>query len=156
MGETITFCHSLSECECFPLQLLCFGLTVVFRPYYVWLGRSRSCDVTRFCHALEVEGGNTIGNCSPVSLEFKDTKPVSQQVTNTSRDPELRFFLDDRRIVINITAPLSSFHYQIKKVSFANYPMEFNSHCNCSPGACFTMSSLYTKNLGASYILSHG
>ena len=117
MGETVSFCHSLSGCECCSLQLPCFGLTVVFRPYYVWLGRSRSCDVTRFCHAFEVEGGNTIGNCSPVSLEFKNTKTVSPQVANTSQDPEPRFTSDDRRSVINITAPLSSFHYQIKKVS---------------------------------------
>ena len=109
-----------------PLQLLCFGLTVNFRPYYVWLGRSRSCDVTRFCHAFEVEGGNTIGNCSPVSLEFKNTKTASQQVTNTSHDPEPRFPPDDRS-VINITAPLSSFHYQIKKVSPTNSHTQWSS-----------------------------
>ena len=117
MGETMSFCHSLSGCECQSLQILVLGLTDCFRPYYVWLGRSRSCDVTRFCHAFEVEGGNTIGNCSPVPLEFKNTKLVSPQVDNTSPDPEPSFPSDDRRSVINITAPLSSFHYQIKRVS---------------------------------------
>ena len=84
------------------------------RPYYIWLGRSRFCDVTRFCHAFEVEGGNTIGNCSPASLEFKI---VSPSVSNVSHDPEPRLPSHDGRSVINITAPLSSFHYQIKKVS---------------------------------------
>ena len=117
MGETISFCHSLSGCECYFTSPTIFWIDCCFRPYYVWLGRSRSCDVTRFCHAFEVEGGNTIGNCSPVSLEFKNSKTVSPQVTNTSHDPEPRFPSDDRRSVINITAPLSSFHYQIKKVS---------------------------------------
>ena len=128
MGETISFCHSLSGCELLTSTNV-FWINCI-RPYYVWLGRSRSCDVTRFCHAFEVEGGNTIGNCSPVSLEFKNTKTVFPQVTNTSHDPEPRLFpSDDRRSVINITAPLSSFHYQIKKVSpTANYPMRFNSH----------------------------
>ena len=125
MGETISFCHSLSGCECCPPQLLCFGLTVVFRPYYVWLGRSRSCDVTRFCHAFEVEGGNTIGNCSPVSLEFKDTKTAFSQVINTPSEP--RFPSDERRGVISITAPLSSFHYQIKKVSPTNSHTQWSS-----------------------------
>lgn len=32
------------------------------RPYYIWLGCSRSRDVSRFCHAFEIEGGNRITN----------------------------------------------------------------------------------------------
>lgn len=123
-----------------------------FRPYYIWLGRSRSCDVTRFCHAFEVEGGSTIGNCSPVlSLDFKPPLVVAND-NSEPRSPS-----DDRRSVINITAPLSSFHYQIKKVSAVpNFAVEFYSSHNFSPGVCLTMSNLYTRNFGPSYTLLHG
>lgn len=40
---------------------------IVGIPYYIWIGCSRSRDTSRFSHAFEVEGGNSIGNCSPVN-----------------------------------------------------------------------------------------
>ncbi|KAG6813636.1 hypothetical protein H0H92_008872 [Tricholoma furcatifolium] len=46
---------------------------IVRIPYYIWLGRPRACDVSRQCHAFEVEGGNLIGNCSPLLLQNKVT-----------------------------------------------------------------------------------
>ncbi|KAJ7925215.1 hypothetical protein B0H13DRAFT_2229697 [Mycena leptocephala] len=68
---------------------------IVRIPYYIWLGRSRSCDVSRACHAFEVEGGNTIGNCSP-----HHQKP-SRKLRN--------------EMVIDVTPPFSSFHYHTNK-----------------------------------------
>ncbi|TFK53663.1 S-adenosyl-L-methionine-dependent methyltransferase [Heliocybe sulcata] len=100
-----------------------FVLPFIVRiPYYIWLGRSRSCDVSAFCHAFEVEGGNTIGNCSP--------SPRSLQAGNVVKESELIPSLEigepaiplstpeseQHRLetAVNITPPLSSFHYQIK------------------------------------------
>lgn len=40
---------------------------IVRIPYYIWIGCSRSRDTSRFTHAFEVEGGNLIGNCSPLT-----------------------------------------------------------------------------------------
>ncbi|KDR80288.1 hypothetical protein GALMADRAFT_92595 [Galerina marginata CBS 339.88] len=84
---------------------------IVGIPYYIWLGRPRACDVTRFCHAFEVEGGNTIGNCSPVPLkEFKETETVPPLDIG---EPQMAVVKAAN--IINITPPLSSFHYQVKK-----------------------------------------
>lgn len=89
----------------------------VHSPYYIWLGRSRGCDVSRFCHAFEVEGGNQIGNCSPAA-PFGGVKEPAEPI------PPLEIgspAMDDEPVradaVINITPPLSSFHYQLGKVS---------------------------------------
>lgn len=86
-------------------------------PYYIWLGRPRACDVTRFCHAFEVEGGNTIGNCSPVP--FKIAKEAESVPPLDIGDPfaDVSSHKIKAENVINITAPLSSFHYQVKNVS---------------------------------------
>ncbi|KIK03500.1 hypothetical protein K443DRAFT_676678 [Laccaria amethystina LaAM-08-1] len=92
-----------------------FFLPFIVRiPYYIWLGRPRACDVTRFCHAFEVEGGNTIGNCSPVP--FKIVKEAESVPPLDISDPIVDVSSDMIKAenVINITAPLSSFHYQVK------------------------------------------
>lgn len=39
---------------------------IVRIPYYIWIGCSRGRDTSRFAHAFEVDGGNLLGNCSPV------------------------------------------------------------------------------------------
>ena len=86
-------------------------------PYFIWLGRSRSCDVSRFCHAFEVECGNMIGNCSPSTLiAVKGNGTVTpleigQSIIN------LQQTVASAAVVIDIRAPLSSFHYQVDKVS---------------------------------------
>ncbi|TFK44649.1 hypothetical protein BDQ12DRAFT_593303 [Crucibulum laeve] len=90
---------------------------IVQIPYYIWLGRPRACDVTRFCHAFEVEGGNTIGNCSPVpttgtkNLEVVPTLEIGEPIIQLSSLTAL----EKAANVINITPPLSAFHYQIEK-----------------------------------------
>ena len=110
------------------------GIDYCIRPY--WLGRSRSCVVTRFCHAFEVEA---IGNCSPASLEFKIVIP---SVFNASHDPEPRL-PSTMEGVINITAPLKflPLSNQESKLT-ANCTMEFNSRYNCSPGVCLTINEV--------------
>ncbi|KAG5642444.1 hypothetical protein DXG03_002791 [Asterophora parasitica] len=94
---------------------------IVRIPYYIWLGRPRSCNVAQACHAFEVEGGNVIGNCSP-----QGSPTLSQydgKVTETVPPLEIgEPIMDigpptvvDGAVVIDITPPLSSFHYQVNK-----------------------------------------
>ncbi|KAJ7072413.1 hypothetical protein C8F01DRAFT_245474 [Mycena amicta] len=84
---------------------------IVRIPYFIWLGRSRSCpDVARACHAFEVEGGNTIGNCSPISL--RATKDAEDAVPSLQiGEPILD--LQPQPTVVDIASPFSSFHYHI-------------------------------------------
>lgn len=90
---------------------------IVRIPYYVWLGRPRSCDVSRFCHAFEIEGGNMIGNCSPstfVTLKETDSAvpplEIGEPVIPLDKEQS-----SNHDMVIDVTPPLSSFHYQLKK-----------------------------------------
>ncbi|KAF7315360.1 hypothetical protein MIND_00050600 [Mycena indigotica] len=81
---------------------------IVRIPYYIWLGRSRSCvDVASACHAFEVEGGNTIGNCSPVAL--KAIKEAENVPSLQIGEPALAL----QATVIDIAPPFSSFHYHV-------------------------------------------
>jgi betaine lipid synthase len=84
-------------------------------PYYIWLGRSRSCDVSRFCHAFEVEGGNMLGNCSPASFTtIKDSETIPPLEIG---EPALNTQVSHADALITVTPPLSSFHYHLGKVS---------------------------------------
>ncbi|TDL26086.1 S-adenosyl-L-methionine-dependent methyltransferase [Rickenella mellea] len=81
-------------------------------PYYVWLGRSRSCDVSRLCHAFEVEGGNVVGSPSPRSLKaIQDALAVPLLDIG---EPAVEAPANESPVVIDVTHPLTSFHYQIK------------------------------------------
>ncbi|KAG6862216.1 hypothetical protein C0995_002146 [Termitomyces sp. Mi166 len=83
-------------------------------PYYIWLGRPRSCDVSQACHAFEVEGGNLIGNCSPTLLHDRKTRDVLPlEIGEPALDVEE--MNRSAPVVIDITPPLSSFHYQVNK-----------------------------------------
>ncbi|KIK86599.1 hypothetical protein PAXRUDRAFT_831896 [Paxillus rubicundulus Ve08.2h10] len=85
---------------------------IVRIPYYIWLGRSRSCDVSRFCHAFEVEGGNMVGNCSPSFLTIKESEIIpSLEIGRPAVEPQVT----QADAVINFKPPLSSFHYQLGK-----------------------------------------
>ncbi|KAI3619807.1 betaine lipid [Moniliophthora roreri] len=93
-----------------------FVLPFIVRiPYYIWLGRPRSADVSRHCYAFEVDGGNTIGNCSPSAValggnrETENIPPLelSQSIMDNKGDK------CTGAVVINVTPPLSSFHYHI-------------------------------------------
>ncbi|EPQ56989.1 hypothetical protein GLOTRDRAFT_127372 [Gloeophyllum trabeum ATCC 11539] len=102
-----------------------FVLPFIVRiPYYMWLGRSRSCDVSAFCHAFEVEGGNTVGNCSPSPRSLMAANPIKESEHIPSLEigePAIPLANETTEsstsrldTVVNITPPLSSFHYQIK------------------------------------------
>jgi betaine lipid synthase len=96
-------------------------------PYYIWLGRPRSCDVTRVCHAFEIEGGNLIGNCSPTisRQETKDTEFVPPlEIGEPVMD--VQQLASNTQTVIDISPPLSSFHYQVNKVEF--FPVTVACH----------------------------
>lgn len=97
-----------------------FVLPFIVRiPYYIWLGRCRSADVSRFVHAFEVESGNTIGNTTPHALkaiaakddlpEFNDlgeSVAVSTALTSTREKNEA--------VIIDVSPPLSTFHYALR------------------------------------------
>ncbi|KAG8215856.1 hypothetical protein J3R82DRAFT_7811 [Butyriboletus roseoflavus] len=85
---------------------------IVRIPYYIWLGRSRSCDVSHFCHVFEVESGNMIGNCSPASFSvIKDSKMIPLlDIGKSVVEVEVQV---PAHSTINITPPLSSFHYHV-------------------------------------------
>ena len=89
---------------------------IVRIPYYIWLGCSRARDTTRFKHAFEVEGGNIVGTpiLSPTITAPPQTGEIGQldlgpSVVTSGSSPDA--------VVINISPPLSSFHYQLKHVS---------------------------------------
>lgn len=88
---------------------------IVRIPYYIWLGCSRARDTARFKHAFEVEGGNIVGTpvLSPTIASPSRTADIGQLdigpsavSSNSSSDAA----------VINVSPPLSSFHYQLKHV----------------------------------------
>ncbi|KAJ7647411.1 hypothetical protein FB45DRAFT_893372 [Roridomyces roridus] len=86
---------------------------IVRIPYYIWLGRPRSCDISRTCHAFEVEGGNMIGNCSPVPLRAT-VAPVEDVVPSLQiGEPAMQLQRTRSQTVIDITPPYSSFHYHL-------------------------------------------
>ncbi|KAG2364762.1 hypothetical protein BDR07DRAFT_1607868 [Suillus spraguei] len=74
---------------------------IVRIPYYIWLGRSRSCDVSRFCHAFEVEGGT----CSAIDSETIPPLEIGEPVLKTQAS--------HADALITVTPPLSSFHYHL-------------------------------------------
>ncbi|KAG5716752.1 hypothetical protein E4T56_gene16200 [Termitomyces sp. T112] len=88
---------------------------IVRIPYYIWLGRPRTCDVSKVCYTFEVEGGNLIGNCSPMLLHDGRVEEFVQPLENG--DPVFNVKEMDRStyVIIDITPPLSSFHYQVNK-----------------------------------------
>ncbi|THH30331.1 hypothetical protein EUX98_g3843 [Antrodiella citrinella] len=97
-----------------------FVLPFIVRiPYYIWLGRCRTADVSRFVHAFEVESGNTIGNTTPHALkaikaqddipEFEDLGESAVQLSSPSSRKAAR-----EAVVIDVSPPLSTFHYAIR------------------------------------------
>ncbi|KAL0575596.1 hypothetical protein V5O48_006381 [Marasmius crinis-equi] len=92
-----------------------FVLPFIVRiPYYIWLGRPRAADVSRQSYAFEVDGGNTVGNCSPVAS--------FEKIRETEGIPPLSLgdaMMDKPReekagaVIVNVTPPLSSFHYHL-------------------------------------------
>ena len=133
-----------------------FALLSRSSPYYIWLGRSRSCDVSRFCHAFEVESGNLIGNCSPASPNvIKDAKVIP--LLDIGK-PALEVAPSvPAHATINITPPLSSFHYQVGNVGgVLSCVVALNGGLLFSLGGCHTMNSPYTKSLGRSFTRLRG
>ena len=113
-----------SSCAC---RVLCVNVHVTLlstrcSPYYIWLGRSRSCDVSRFCHAFEVESGNMISNCSPASFGVvKDSKVIPLlDIGKSAIEVEL---LVPAHSMINITPSLSSFHCHVGNVGNPPSPL---------------------------------
>ncbi|KAE9411149.1 S-adenosyl-L-methionine-dependent methyltransferase [Gymnopus androsaceus JB14] len=93
-----------------------FVLPFIVRiPYYIWLGRPRTADVSKTCHAFEIEGGNTVGNCSP-NGSFKVVRDAELSMPPLELgSPVIDQREEKQDVVINITPPLSSFHYQVNK-----------------------------------------
>ena len=103
-------------------------LTSQYRPYYVFLGCSRSRSTERAFKAFEIEAGNTAGSghIAPLhspALPAGMTSPTSSvSSSSTVMDmPELELgpsALADKAADTNaagrthLTLPLSSFHYQ--------------------------------------------
>lgn len=150
---------SSSECS-FPAVSHIISLLysqILNSPYYIWLGRPRSCDVTQACHAFEIEGGNLIGNCSPTlsrqenkDLEVVPPLEIGELVVDVQQ------LACGSQTVIDISPPLSSFHYQVNKVGCL-----FRLGCilftlQRSHGDSLITSTRYTKNSELSFILSHG
>ncbi|KAH8096692.1 S-adenosyl-L-methionine-dependent methyltransferase [Cristinia sonorae] len=96
-----------------------FVLPFIVRiPYYIWIGRCRTADVSRFVHAFEVEGGNTIGNTTPHALkaikaqdDLPDFNDLGESALVMSPASNIR---DRDAVVIDVSPPLSTFHYAIR------------------------------------------
>ena len=143
------------------VQLPVFSVDAHFEwlhsPYYIWLGRSRSADVSRFLHAFEVESGNTIGNMTPRS--FKAMKAAEETATVpelTIGEPALDFGQDvtqEQGVIIDVSPPLSSFHYQVKNVSETLIRDSINQGSSTlyglsSRGGCLTTNKPSIRNSG--------
>jgi betaine lipid synthase len=118
MAEIDSFFLSSLECLSIAVSPLSYVINRSLNsPYYIWLGRPRSCDVTQACHAFEIEGGNLIGNCSPTlsRQENKDSEIVPHlEIGEPVLD--VQQLASRTQTVIDISSPLSSFHYQVNKV----------------------------------------
>ncbi|KAG6864791.1 hypothetical protein C0991_007121 [Blastosporella zonata] len=64
-----------------------------------------------------VEGGNLIGNCSPMPLPQHDAKIADSVPHLEIGEPalDIKASPDRAAVVVDITSPLSSFHYQVNK-----------------------------------------
>jgi len=95
-----------------------------------------------------------IGNCSPIPLkEFKETEAVPHLDIG---EPQISTVVKPAN-VINITPPLSSFHYQVKKVSvFRSLSPLHNHSCLSSHGDFLTTNNRSIKSSALSYILLLG
>jgi hypothetical protein len=98
-----------------------------------------------------------IGNCSPTlsrqeteESEFVPPLEIGEPVVGVKE----RAF--SSQTVIDITPPLSSFHYQVNKVQrfSRSYRMPLTHYR--SHGVSLIMSIRCTRNSGLSFILSHG
>ena len=147
-GTTSSF-HSSYACK-HRVYVSFASLSTSCSPYYIWLGRSRSCDVSHFCHVFEVESGNMIGNCSPASLSvIKDSKTIP--LLDIGK-PVVEVELVPAHSTISITPPLSSFHYHIGNVGCFSSLLHLELNGTLfSPGGYPTMNSLYTRSLGRSF-----
>jgi betaine lipid synthase len=135
MAAITSSCPSLLECASpspSPLHRKPANwIHFTHRPYYIWLGRPRSCDVSRFCHAFEVEGGNMIGNCSPPAAlralkENGVVPPLEIGQSVICLDEEMPAAVT----AVDIKPPLSSFHYQVEKVCFRMPQHRFSCSSN--------------------------
>jgi betaine lipid synthase len=130
----------------------------------MWLGCSRSRDTSRVSHAFEVEGGNIVGNCSPsltpltAAASATDAPEMAPLDLGSSALGEKIVAPIPDAVIINVTPPLSSFHYQIKHVSLLfnhtspdlmpkrdSHGVSPISSRNCTPNSAL----LYTRSPGS-------
>lgn len=127
MVETASSYPSLFGCKIPYHRLSQVLIASLHSPYYIWIGRPRSCDIRQACHAFEIEGGNLIGNCSPILPSHDSFTKMTETVPPLEIGPpivENKTSDEASPTVIDITPPLSSFHYQVGKVrgcSFIHY-----------------------------------
>ncbi|KAI0322655.1 hypothetical protein OF83DRAFT_1161041 [Amylostereum chailletii] len=102
---------------------------IVRIPYYIWIGCSRSRDTSRLSYVFEVEGGNKIGGSSPLlsptlstsssSTMVSDIPPplsIGERALESEACAKAAIAEAPEMIVINVTPPLSPFHYQLKHI----------------------------------------
>lgn len=148
MGETGCFCLGLFRCK-FLVCSFCIG-SFFSSPYYVWLGCSRSVNVSAALEAFETDSGNSVGNYSPKSIaSTRGLKRVTSLVRLGGSDSEVE-------VLEQINPPSSAFHYHSQTVSFLFNP----SHCLMasfgSPGVFRTIPMRCTKSSERLYMPSRG
>jgi betaine lipid synthase len=100
-------------------------------PYYIFLGCSRTRDASAAAKAFEVEAGNKLGQgrgglLTPSSPFTTSPWPGSPAMEMTTSAVPSEFTLGPAAIeagpwtqsIRDVGAPLSPFHYQLRKVSF--------------------------------------
>lgn len=84
--------------------------------------------------------------------------PYPEKSRALTRSPSPQRELTRSETVIDVTMPLSSFHYQVNSVRIYLIPRKLSplNHRSNSHGACLTTSTRSTKNLGPSFTRSLG
>lgn len=134
-------------------------------PYYIFLGCSRRRDVTSAAKAYEVEAGNRIGMGQGGLLTPVSPFPVTSPSLGATPDffslgPSAMEKEGYVQTIEDVGAPLSPFHYQLRKVCPLPVPtMRRVAKLTCRIGECPTWRKRYTNRSGHistdGYVIDH-
>lgn len=122
-------------------------------PYYIFLGCSRQRDASAAAKAFEMEAGNRLGlgrgglltPTSPFTMNPLSTPQMEKTMSIVPAEFSLGPSAMERagwtQSIQDVGAPLSPFHYQLRKVSFASRTL------------CQAYSQLITNRDGEFHIL---
>jgi hypothetical protein len=150
-------CFCLGSFKCTPLlpkSLLFCLCSQLGSPYYVWLGCSRSVNVSAALQAFETDSGNSVGNYSPKSVaSTTGLKRVSSVIRLGEDGSDSEVDVDTQ--LEQVVPPSSAFHYHSQTVCSLIFGWLILIQ-NSSPGAFPTIPMRHTTSSGRLSMRSHG